>query len=63
MAMMNRHLGGIETLFIPASPEVAFISSRMVKDVVRHGGAVDGLVPAPVARRLAARGASATGKL
>jgi pantetheine-phosphate adenylyltransferase len=62
MAMMNRHLGGIETVFIPASPEVAFISSRMIKDVVLHGGTVDGLVPPPVARRLAARGASAEGK-
>jgi pantetheine-phosphate adenylyltransferase len=62
MAMMNRHLGGIETIFLPASPDVAFISSRMVKDVALRGGSLEGLVPAPVARRLAARAGSGQGR-
>jgi pantetheine-phosphate adenylyltransferase len=62
MAMMNRHLGGIETVFLPATADVAFISSRMVKDVALRGGSLDGLVPAPVARRLAARAASGQGR-
>jgi pantetheine-phosphate adenylyltransferase len=62
MAMMNRHLGGIDTVFLPASPEVAFISSRMVKDVALRGGSLEGLVPAAVARRLAARAGSGRGR-
>jgi pantetheine-phosphate adenylyltransferase len=62
MATMNHHLGGIETVFLPAAPDVAFISSRMVKDVALRGGSLEGLVPAPVARRLAARSASGRGR-
>ena len=48
MAWMNAHLG-IETLFLPATPEVAHIASSLVKDVARHGGPIDDLVPPGVA--------------
>lgn len=48
MALMNRHLSGVETMFIPADPAVTHISSSMVKDIARHGGPVDDLVPAGV---------------
>ncbi len=48
MAWMNAHLG-VETLFLPATPEVAHIASSLVKDVARHGGPIDGLVPDGVA--------------
>ncbi|HEX6947026.1 MAG TPA: pantetheine-phosphate adenylyltransferase [Acidimicrobiia bacterium] len=45
MAHMNRHLSGVETIFVPTSPGVSFISSSLVKEVARLGGAVAGLVP------------------
>ena len=45
MAQMNRHLSGVETLFIPTRPEFGFISSSLVKEVARLGGSVSGLVP------------------
>jgi len=53
-ALMNRHLShGCDTIFLVASPEVSFISSRLVKEVASVGGALDGLVPPAVLRRLA----------
>lgn len=45
MAQMNRHLTGMETLFIPTHPEFAFISSSLVKEVAKLGGSMSGLVP------------------
>jgi pantetheine-phosphate adenylyltransferase len=49
MATTNRHLGGgLETCFLVSSPSVAFISSRLVKEIAALGGALDGLVPASV---------------
>jgi len=38
----------IETILVFASPEYYFISSRMVKDVVKNGGPVEELVPKAV---------------
>jgi pantetheine-phosphate adenylyltransferase len=32
-------------MFITANPEWAFLSSSLVKEVARHGGRVEGLVP------------------
>jgi pantetheine-phosphate adenylyltransferase len=56
MALVNRHLNaGLETLFIPASAECAHISSRLVKEIARLGGPIDGLVPPAVAAHLASR--------
>jgi pantetheine-phosphate adenylyltransferase len=45
MAQMNRHMTGMETMFIATSPELAFISSSLVKEIARLGGSVGGLVP------------------
>jgi pantetheine-phosphate adenylyltransferase len=56
MALVNRHLNvGLETLFMPASAECAHISSRLVKEIARLGGPIDGLVPPAVAAHLATR--------
>lgn len=54
MAWMNRHLG-VETVFLPADPSVAHIASSLVKDVARHGGRIDDLVPPGVADVVRAR--------
>jgi pantetheine-phosphate adenylyltransferase len=45
MAHMNRHLTGVETLFLAAAPDLQHVSSSLIKEVVRYGGDVSGLVP------------------
>ncbi|MDF7664343.1 pantetheine-phosphate adenylyltransferase [Bifidobacterium sp. ESL0763] len=45
MALVNRRLSGVETLFLPADPILEHVSSTIVKDVARHGGDVTGMVP------------------
>jgi pantetheine-phosphate adenylyltransferase len=49
MALMNRHLSGVETVFVAGDQSLAHIASSMVKDVARHGGPIEDLVPGPVA--------------
>ena len=48
MALVNRQLAGVETMFIPADPIREHISSSIVKDVARHGGDITGMVPSSV---------------
>lgn len=56
MAQMNAALApGLDTMFVTAKPEWAFLSSSLVKEVARFGGDVGALVPAPVAHALAER--------
>jgi pantetheine-phosphate adenylyltransferase len=55
MAQMNSSLSGIETVFVPTSPEYSFLASSLVKEVARFGGDVSGLVPPEVLARLTAR--------
>ena len=45
MAQMNHRLAGVETLFMPTSPNWSFLSSSLVKEVAQLGGDVAGLVP------------------
>lgn len=45
MAHMNRHLTGIETIFLPGNPAYEHVSSSLIKEVVRFGGDVTGMVP------------------
>ena len=52
MAQMNFKLSGIDTLFMPTSPQHSFLSSSLVREVARFGGDVSSMVPEPVARRL-----------
>ena len=49
MAQMNRELGEVETLFVSTSPEHSYLSSSLVKEVARFGGALAAFVPEPVA--------------
>jgi pantetheine-phosphate adenylyltransferase len=52
MAQMNLGLGGVETFFLPTSPQWSYLSSSLIKEVVRFGGDVSGLVPPFVRDRL-----------
>ena len=48
IAHMNYRLSGIETVFILASPDKTYISSSIVRDVMKYGGDYTGLVPETV---------------
>jgi pantetheine-phosphate adenylyltransferase len=53
MALMNRRLRPeIDAFFVMTSAEYSYLSSSLVKEVARLGGALDGLVPEPVAGEL-----------
>ncbi len=54
MAQTNKSLTGIDTLFVPADPAVAFLASTYVREVFKLGGSVDHMVPTASARGLAA---------
>ncbi len=55
MAAMNRHLTGVETLFLPGDGALAHVSSSLVRQVASLGGDVTGLVPDVVRDALVAR--------
>jgi pantetheine-phosphate adenylyltransferase len=55
MAQMNAHLTGVETVFVPTTASLGYVSSSLVKEVASLGGDVAGLVPEPVLGRLTAR--------
>lgn len=61
MAQMNARMG-IETAFMATNPAFSFLSASLMKEVVRFGGSVDGLVPDHVARRLEAKLGDAKGE-
>ena len=53
MALMNRRLEpGIETVFMMPAETYSYVSSRLVKEVFQLGGAVEGLVPPVVEKRM-----------
>jgi len=45
MAEMNKKLSGIETIFIPGNPNLAHISSSLVRELAYHGAKLGDLVP------------------
>jgi len=56
MALTNRHLiEEIETVFVMPSARYAFVSSSLIKDVVRHGGDVSAFLPLEIEQRLRQR--------
>ena len=61
MAMMNRRLApDLETAFLMPNEAFSYVSSRLVREVARLGGDVEGLVPAAVAKALAAKSGRGT---
>jgi pantetheine-phosphate adenylyltransferase len=48
IAQTNRKLSGIETIFLLTSAETSFISSSIVRDIIRNNGDVSVLVPTSV---------------
>lgn len=53
MALMNHHLNReIETFFMVPKEEYTYLSSKLIKEVVKFGGEISSLVPAPVLEAL-----------
>jgi pantetheine-phosphate adenylyltransferase len=53
MAMMNRKLQpDLETVFMMPAEQYSYLSSRLVREVAKLGGAIQDLVPVMVERRL-----------
>ena len=56
MALANRRLAPqLETVLLVGAPDVAHVSSRLVREVARAGGDVSAFVPPLVAQRLQRR--------
>ena len=56
MALMNRKLAPeVETVFMLPGEAYSYLSSRLVKEVCRHGGDISDFVPPHVAEALRAR--------
>ena len=56
MALMNRRLSrGLEVVFLMPDARYTYLNSTLIKEVVRLGGEVTGLVPEGVERRLLER--------
>ncbi|WP_018134715.1 pantetheine-phosphate adenylyltransferase [Acaricomes phytoseiuli] len=52
MAVMNRQLSSVETVFLLGEARYAHLSSTMIKEVTQLGGDVSGYVPRGVLREL-----------
>lgn len=47
IADANMRIGGIDTVMIPASPEHAYISSSLMRDLLSHGRDISEFLPKP----------------
>ncbi|MFC1739374.1 pantetheine-phosphate adenylyltransferase [Planctomycetota bacterium] len=52
LAMTNRSVAGIETVFVMTSAEYGFTSSTLTREIAAMGGDVSKLVPKPIYKRL-----------
>ena len=55
LAMTNRAVAGIETIFIMTSEQYGFTSSTLIREIASLGGDLSNLIPAGVQRRLEGR--------
>jgi pantetheine-phosphate adenylyltransferase len=55
LAMTNRSVAGIETVFVMTTEQYGFISSTLIRQVASLGGDISNMVPANVNRRLQER--------
>lgn len=55
LAMTNRAVAGIETVFIMTSEQYGFTSSTLIREIASLGGDLSNLIPAGVHKRLEGR--------
>lgn len=51
IAQTNRKLSGIETVFLLTSSDTSFISSSIVRDIMRNGGDASAFIPKSVTHK------------
>jgi len=51
IAQTNFQMAKVESIFLVSSPEVSNISSTIVRDIIRNGGAFSNLVPSSVQKK------------
>jgi len=49
MSQMNHRLSGVETVFMPAAVEWAYVSSTLIREIAQLGGDVSAFLPPSVA--------------
>lgn len=49
LCAINRQLGGVDTVVLPASGEFSHISSTFARELIRYGKPLEGALPAPAA--------------
>ncbi|MDP9805679.1 pantetheine-phosphate adenylyltransferase [Trueperella bonasi] len=52
MSLLNRHLSGVETVFIMGDPSLNHVASSFVKEIAMYGGKIEDLVTPNVAQAL-----------
>lgn len=52
MAHTNFAVAGVRTVYVPCRPALSHVSSRYIRDIVRHGGDVSTMVPGSVVEAL-----------
>jgi pantetheine-phosphate adenylyltransferase len=52
MAHTNFSASGVRTVYVPCRPDLAFISSRFIREIAHYGGVIGHMVPKPVAQAL-----------
>ncbi|MGA2915995.1 MAG: pantetheine-phosphate adenylyltransferase [Sedimentisphaerales bacterium] len=55
LAMTNRAVAGIETVFVMTSEQYGFTSSTMIREIARLGGNISNLIPQEVYEKLQKR--------
>jgi pantetheine-phosphate adenylyltransferase len=55
LALTNRAIGGLETVFIMTSEKYGFTTSTLIREVGKYGGDVSNLIPTDVYKRLKKR--------
>ncbi|AQQ09348.1 Phosphopantetheine adenylyltransferase [Sedimentisphaera cyanobacteriorum] len=55
LAMTNRSVAGIETVFVMTSEQFGFVSSTLIREMASLGGDVSNLIPQNVFKRLQTR--------
>ncbi len=52
MALTNRAVGGVETVFVITKASYSFVSSRLIKEVASMGGDISSFVPETVLKKV-----------
>ena len=61
LALTNRSVAGVETIFVMSSEQYAHLSSSLIKEVASLGGDISAFLPPPIVERVKAKFAKPSG--